>query len=203
MSCATSVLVAVSFVATTQDLAEPAARQGYYVAAGIQSVVSRNTDEDVGTLAPLYGGAASLRAGQMVTPWLGFGLQLELGTASSHRWRQQHGGLMLAGQLVPWRHLGVHAGAGWGFVLAEDKEDRFEDGVGVGGAYFSVGLSYDFFPSYERGSGGWAVTPSAALKSVPSGGFDAWMVWVGVDVVWWLGLDDNQLALSVDEAYVR
>jgi hypothetical protein len=181
--------------AYSSDLRQPAPRQGYYLAAGALAGCGVSEDEKLGRFAPLYGGGAVLRVGQMANAWLGFGMQFEYGLARNSRWQQQSGGALLLGQAVPFENLAMHAGAGWGFARATDTRHRIDRHPGVGGAYYDVALSYDFFPWHASGSGGISLTPTVQAKLVPAVGFNAWMIWGGLEVIWWAGLPRHQLDL--------
>lgn len=179
----------------------PGPRQGYYVGLGGGSVFNANfrtEDDNTGTLT---GGASQLRLGQMVTPWLGFGLQIGGGAASADGLSTGFGGLMLDAQVVPFDHLALHValGAG-GLSLTDDSND---DGMleGTGGGYYAVGLSYDWFPFYDGGSGGWSLTPHVQFQYMPGTIFDATIVQVGVEIVWWSGLPNNQLQYPDGEGF--
>jgi hypothetical protein len=186
-----------------QTLTLPAPRQGYYLGISAQGVASSSVDEDLGRLRLAGGPGVSLRIGEMINRWLGVGFQVDYGRSASHRWEQQFGGLLLDGQWLVWKHLAIHLGAGVGFVQAEDKKGRVEGTLGVGGAYYSAGLAYDFFPAYQRGSGGLGITPMVQVKHLPGDSFNSTFVWVGLEGVWWMGLDRQELELPVEEAFVR
>jgi hypothetical protein len=178
-------------------------RQGYYLAGGFNGVMVSSEHQDAGRIVPSGGGGLSLRLGEMVTSWLGFGFEGSFATISSHRWQQEAGGLLLEMQLVPWRHLSVRMGAGVGFVQARDDEEIVTGTQGTGGASFAVGVAYDFFPFYTRGSGGWGITPAIGLKYFPGDTFHTVAVWAGIECTWWLGLDKQELELPVEEAFRR
>ena len=197
------MLLVFARVSHAGELTVPGPRQGYFVALGVQRVGVSSKDSDLGRFNADYGTAFVLRLGEMVTPWLGFGLQADGGQAKSSRWSQGFGGLLLDVQLVPWRSLSVHASAGLGAVMARDQTGRVEGAKGTGGAYYGIGVGYDFFPFYESGSGGFGITPTVQMKYLPGSGFNSVMVWAGVDVVWWRGLDRQELELPPDTAFTR
>jgi len=186
-----------------EDLTVPNARQGYFVALGVHGVAMSSRDHDLGRLQTDFGPALTLRLGQMVTPWLGCGLLVDGGLATSGRWNQKFGGLLLDLQLVPWRALSLHASAGLGGVMARDTLGHVAGAKGTGGAYYGVGLAYDFFPFYVTGSGGLGITPVIQMRHLPGSGFNALLAWVGVDLVWWRGLDKQELELPPDAAFVH
>jgi len=188
--------------AAGQTLTIPEARQGYFVSLGLQSAGATSKDHDLGRLAPALGGGFSLRVGEMLTDWLGFGLQIETGMVQNDRWQVAYGGLLLATQTNLWRTLGLHLGAGVGFNDATDKSKKVIGSRGTAGAFYSAGVSYDFFPFQNEGSGGWAVTPILQAKYFPGDSFNSTMVSIGIEGVWWSGLDKQQLELSPEEAFV-
>jgi hypothetical protein len=185
-----------------QELTVPSPRQGYYLSGGGHAVLLRSRDEDLGRLADDYGSVVELRVGQMVTPWLGLGIAVGGGQAASSRWSQGFGGLLLDVQLAVWRNLTLHGSAGLGAVVARDTKKRVSGSKGTAGAYYGAGLRYDFFPFYDSGSGGLAVTPCAEVRHIPGQSFNATMFWVGVDLAYWGGLDKQELALPPDQALV-
>jgi hypothetical protein len=184
-----------------EEMTLPRPRQGYYAGLSAYGVQARSHDAKVHSLGSLAGGAYSLRLGQMIVDWFGLGMALEGTSVTSERWRQSSGGLLVEAQVVPWRHLAVHGGAGLGVALATDRRGLIVESKGTGGAYYSVALSYDFFPLHGGDSGGWAVRPEVALKALPGSSYNSLMVWAGVAVVRWSGLDRSELQLSDDQAF--
>ena len=90
---------------------------------------------------------------------------------------------------------------GFGVVSLDDLSEEGEPLRGVYGAAYSVGLSYDWFFTCRRQTGGWAVTPVAQLRGIPGGSISAWSGFFGVEISYWSGLPKNQLELSADAAY--
>ncbi len=183
------------------ELTPPAARQGYFIGGGVTSVFNSNfrtTDDDTGNLT---GGAGHVRLGQMTTDWLGFGLQIGGGGASAGNFSTGYGGLMLDVQLVPFDHLGIHLGVGAGGLSLTDTESDSDELEGTGGGYYSVGLTYDWFPFYDSGSGGLSVTPIAQFQYMPGTIFDATMLTFGLEILWWSGLPNNKLLFPDGEGY--
>jgi hypothetical protein len=193
-------LVLTSSTAAAQTLELPRARQGYYVALGGGGELTAASDD--GESHTLMGFGQSLRLGQTITPHLGFGLRLDLGSGSNDDYDGSGGGLSLEGQ---WRVVGdlaVHVGAGFGFAgLTEvDKVDADEDDPGGYGALGALGLTYDWFFT-SRASGGWALTPSIGARYLEAGGFDALFVGAGLQLTWWSGRPRQELELPEAEAY--
>jgi hypothetical protein len=193
----------VATLARAEELTVPGPRQGYYLGGGAQVATIRSHDKDLGRLSAGYGSAFSLRLGEMVTPWLGVGVELGGGQAANSRWSQGFGGLLLDVQLVPWRSLAIHGSAGLGAILAKDQKKLVTGSKGTGGAYYGAGVRYDLFPFYESGSGGFGITPGAEVRYLPGSGFNTTMFWVGVDLLWWRGLDKQELELAPDQAFTH
>lgn len=68
---------------------------------------------------------------------------------------------------------------------------------------YGAAVSYDFFPFYQRGSGGFAVTPALEARYVPGGDHSATYVGATLAFGYWLGLEKKELELPVDEAFAR
>ncbi len=185
--------------AAAQDLSAPRERQGYYVAGGLHAALSYNRD-DGKAFGPWGGYGTTIRLGQLITPRLGLGLQIDVASATGEGSTASLTGIGVSGQVEVARNLALHAGLGFG-VLSLDKADD-DDLQGGYGAAYSLGLTYDWFPTNRR-SGGWAVTPGIRVRAVPSDTIDAFAVLAGVELSWWSGLPRNQLALPDAEAYAR
>jgi hypothetical protein len=183
------------------ELELPAARQGYWLGGGLFTTVNQNLQLEEDDTPALLGGAGHLRMGEMFNDWLGFGLQLGGGGGGDDRYSVGYGGLMLTGQLNPWRDLALHAGLGAGGLSLTDAE--IQDGTlrGTGGAYYMIGASYDLFPWYEKGSGGFSLAPTVQLQHLPGILTESWIVLVGVETLWWSGLERNKLDLSTEDAF--
>lgn len=185
-------------------LLPPEARQGYFISLGGAGMVNVNqsTEDDVDTV---YGSYYNLRLGQLVTEWLGFGLQFSggFGEDGPGRWSVGFGGLQLDAHVVPTDKLAVRIGVGAGGLSATDAESRDGALKGTGGAYYSAGVSYDWFPFYDKGSGGFGVTPLAQAMWFPGALWDGYLFTVGVEMTWWSGLPKNQLDLPIDEAFTK
>jgi len=185
--------------ASAQELDAPRQRQGYYVSGGFHAAINYNRDEGEG-LGPWNGFGTTIRMGQLLTPRLGLGLQIDVSGASGDGKTASLIGLGVSGQVEVARNLAVHAGIGLG-ILSLDDPDRDELRGGYGAAY-SLALTYDWFMGNRR-SGGWAITPGIRLRAVPSDTIDAFAALAGVELSYWSGLPRNQLALPDSEAYTR
>lgn len=178
--------------AQAQDLEEPRARQGYYIGLGLAQGGTSLTEKGHG-LGTFGSGAYTLRFGQLLTRRIGLGLQLDLGGAKKGNQTSSYGGLTLEASVAVWRNLAIHAGTGLGFVIVDAPDDEEEDLRGGGGVYYVIGASYDFFPWRKRLTGGWAVTPTFDVHVSPDGNVKMLSFFVGVQVIRWSGLPENQL----------
>ncbi len=195
-----AILIAIALprAAAAEDLLEaPRARQGYYIALGLFSALSYNRDEGEG-LGPWGGFSTSLRLGQMITNRIGVGLAIDAGGASGDGQSATLAGLGMAGQYELATNLALHASVGLGVVSLSSPDD--DESRGAVGAAYTLGLTYDWFFGSRR-SGGWAVTPGAQLRAVPSDEVDAFAAYLGVEVSYWTGLAKNQLALPPAQAF--
>jgi hypothetical protein len=200
------ILVTAS-AATAQEestelyLEAPAARQGYYIAGGLDGALNQNTRKELGETGLLLGQSSHARIGQMVTSWLGFGLHMGGGATSNETFDASFGGLALEMQLVPFEHVSLGAAVGAGGLGLTDKTDEEGELDGTGGGYFIFRAGYDIFPLYDGGSGGLSFTPNVQLMILPGEVFEATIFTVGVEVVWWSGLDTNKLIMPDTEGY--
>jgi opacity protein-like surface antigen len=183
--------------ARAQHLDEPRARQGYFVAAGLHAAVTMNNN-DGDELGPWTGYGTTIRVGQMLTPRLGLGLNLDIAGAKGDGQTASIVGLGVAGQVEVVRNLALHAGIGFGVTSIDNPElDELDGGYG---AAYSLALTYDWFMGH-RLSGGWAITPGIRARAMPSDTIDSFTVLAGVEISYWSGLPRNQLSLPENEAY--
>jgi opacity protein-like surface antigen len=195
LAAATTLGAAAS--AGAQHLDEPRERQGYFVAAGMHAAVTLNNN-DGEELGPWTGYGTTIRLGQMLTPRLGLGLNIDIASAKGDGLTASLIGLGVAGQVEIARNLALHAGIGLGVVSIDDPElDELDGGYG---AAYSLALTYDWFPGH-RLSGGWAFTPGIRARAMPSDTIDSFTVLAGLEISWWSGLPRNQLVLPESEAY--
>ena len=193
-------------VAAAQDdeveLVLPAARQGYFIGGGLAFAANINDSDEVGQIGPLFGSYFNLRLGEMVTDWFGFGLHFGGGPTSDDRYDVGFGGGLLDVQFVLFDHFALRGGVGAGGLSTTDNEEDQDMLLGTGGAYYLAGASYDYFPFYDSGdSGGFSVTPTLQFIHLPGNTFRSYIVLLGVETLWWTGLDSNKLILPEDEAY--
>jgi hypothetical protein len=183
-------------------LRPPAPRQGYYLSLGVAGVESLVRDSEHHDQRALHGASGTLRAGEMIDEWVGFGLRLDFGVAQDDLWQASLGGFGVDAQLVPWDHLALHLGAGLGSFEAESRRDAEAKARTTGGAYYSAGVTYDFFLTGSDKSGGFAVAPGLFVKYLP-GDYRSLILWAGVEMSFWSGLPRQALELGGDEAFRR
>jgi hypothetical protein len=183
-------------------LEPPRHRQGYYLQLGLYSLVNQTWD-DGESLGTWNGSAFSLRLGQMVTRRFGLGLQIDSGLAKKDTRSANIAGISLAAQLEIVRNLAVHGGSGLGVLSLSDSTTPDADLEGTVGAGFFFGVSYDWFPWKKRLSGGFALTPTAQVRFIPTDTYDVFTAMLGLNFTWWTGLPANQLELPESEAYKK
>lgn len=196
-----AMLLGLGGVARAQTLEPPRPRQGYYVAAGLGGAALVVWEEEGGRAGPLGGFAFALRAGQLLTPTLGLGIQLDFGGASGGGDRAQLVGLGLQGQWEVAPNLALRAGVGLGVAGLDDPDEEGEKLRGAVGAGYTLGVSYDWFWTARR-TGGWALTPAAQVRVIP-GDSTALVGLFTLEVTYWTGLPPNQLELPEGEAYQK
>ncbi len=192
--------VAVSQTADAQKLQKPRPRQGYYVTLGLMGAIEKNT-EDGKDYGAWPGFANSLRLGQMITSRLGAGLLIDVGAAEGDDQASTIVGAGIEGQYEVIDNLAIRAAVGLGVVALDDLTQDDEDLRGVYGSAYTLGVSYDWFFTCRRFTGGWAITPVAEARVIPGDDISAFAAFFGVELSYWTGLPKNQLELSVDEAY--
>lgn len=197
-----AVILLTTTPAAAQDvtLVKPAARQGYYLSLSSGGVInhSSSSEDEFDTLTGL---SFSLRAGEMITEWIGAGLRAGGGTLSGGQWGGGFGGLQLEIQTAPLRALAITVGVGAGGLSLSSADPDDDDLRGTGGAYYTAGLSYDLFPFYESGSGGLSLTPFVRVAYLPGDVFQGTLMVAGLEVIWWSGLAKNKLDLPLDDAF--
>jgi hypothetical protein len=185
-------------------LSAPAAKQGYYLAVAMHGVANANRADSV-WLPTWPGWGVAIRLGQEIDERFGLALSLQLGMTNGKKREATLFGAGVEGQLTLADSLVLRAGVGLGGAgVSPNDSGRDEEEIsGRFGERYTVGFAYAFFPFYESGSGGLAVNPVAQIAVGPDSDFASVSIWVGVEVGWWLGLPNNQLALDPDEAFVR
>jgi hypothetical protein len=203
ISTLVSALLLAPAVSLAAELVPPAPRQGYFVSAGPALVLGLARDDSRHQHLTYPGGSFDVRLGQMVTEWLGFGLRLDLGQGRTSQRQAALGGIGVDLQVVPWRDLALHAGAGVGYWQSKSRLDSTEPSRGVGGAYYSFGATYDVFLTRASRSGGVAITPGVFVKVLPGDSYGTVVWWGGLELSWWSGLDKQALELPPDQAFAR
>lgn len=191
--------------AGAQTLIEPAGRQGYYIGTGFRNGAFDLIDEDLGNLGFMQGGGFTLRFGQMAGEMFGFGLVFSFSGGSNKTWAGGYGGLQLEGQYVMMPDFALRAAigvAGLGVGRVKPEEERLDDPDGTFGSLYTIGMSYDWFPWWEKGdtSGGLAFTVFMEASALPGDGLFAGCILLGAEVHYWFGADDNKLELG-EEAF--
>jgi hypothetical protein len=130
--------------------------------------------------SPFAGFGGHARVGQMVLPWLGFGLSVggALGVRSEKsmggvRQRLGIGELMVDTTFVPIPKLPWSLRAGFGFGGGAVRQAGVDARAGFGGAMFSLATRYEWFPFAKRfrpnRGGGFGVGPELGwLGATPS-----------------------------------
>jgi opacity protein-like surface antigen len=186
------LLLAAPTTARAQALEEPRARQGYWLALGLNSGGSRLVEKGK-SLGVYQTSGFSLRIGQTLTRAIGVGLAIDYARVKKNADAGGLGNLAMEVSLNPWRNLAVHAGAGLGFVMVTDQNSEEKSLRGGAGTCLLAGASYDFFPWRNRLTGGWAITPTINFRAMPDGDVHAYAVFAGVQVIRWSGLPKNML----------
>lgn len=186
---------------TTVTLQEPRHRQGYYLALGFGGAAV--SVDDHGTTDVFGGTQTTIRLGQMVTRRFGLGLQINSGGVKHDQEVASLFGLAIEAQLELVPNLALHGGAGLGIISITDNADPNGDLSGSYGAGYLLGLSYDWFFTRQRLTGGWAVTPFVTVHAMPENSVKAFGGVFGVQISYWSGLPSNQLKLPESEAYKR
>ena len=126
---------------------------GAYIGGTLSGGVTFARVNDFPTPNPMPGPGGTLRAGQVVYPWLSIGVELAFGAgirAADPRQRVLHGAFLLDFGFYPLktRPLSLRAGfgAGGGAVREAGRPAR----SGFGGAVFTAAARYEFFPGAAR-----------------------------------------------------
>ncbi|MBK8010387.1 MAG: hypothetical protein IPK13_03505 [Deltaproteobacteria bacterium] len=194
--------------ANAQDVFEPAARQGYYLALGLRNGWGVVHDSDLGLLDLMPNLGLTLRTGQVVNDHLGLGIFIESGGGAGRKWLGSYGTLAMEGQYIPIanENLALRGGIGLAFLgvaRRDEAKKRDDDPTGDLGTLYKLGMSYDWFPAYDPGdgSGGFAVTVFAEGQFLSAGDLWSSTVFVGVEASYWFGFDRSRLTLSEDQAF--
>jgi hypothetical protein len=190
------------------ELVPPQARQGFYLGLGLRSGLMGVHTDEVGSLGLFYqGGTFNFRFGQMATDLLGFGMSIELGGGSSKEWGVGYGALSAEVQLAPFDVIDIafraSIGVGAAGVARKDEElKQDDDPTGAYGSFYTLGVSYDWFPFFDKGdTGGFSVTSFIEGRLLPTGDLIAGGVFAGVELSYFFGYGKNRLELDVEKAY--
>lgn len=184
-----------------QELAEPSPRQGYYLSLGVYGAGALNRDADQGWYDPWPGVGGSVRLGEALLDWLDLGLGVGVNAAFEERWIATIGHVSLEAQLRPRAELFVRLSAGFGFADFTRRKSGIDKPLGRIGGTYRAAVGWDFFPAYDGGSGGFALTPVAWFEAGPGSSFTTLAAGIGIEVSWWTGLPREQLVLPVEEAF--
>jgi hypothetical protein len=200
-AAAAVTLVAGAAPAEAQQLEPPRPRQGYYVTLGLYGAASQAREKG-DSLGPWGGSGGSLRVGQLVTSRFGLGLTLESGGTKGGGQQASMSALGLEASWAIHGNLAARGGVGIGFMRLHDPNDPTESATrGVAGSWYALGLSYDWFPSKARRSGGFSIAPTVQARLIPGSDTSGFVAFFGVDLGYWTGLPRNQLDLPPSEAW--
>ena len=186
-------------VARADDAEPPRPRQGYYVALGGAGLLSVSREKgDTG--GAVLGGGGGLRLGELLTPSLGIGIALEGGSGSGTD-KSTVGGLSFDVHYLVRGLVAVHAGIGLGVSSLQDVNDPKADSRGGLGTSYTLGLSYDGFLTSADRSGGWSLSPLFQVRLVDTRKVQTGLVFAGLQVTYWSGLDRARLVLDDKSAY--
>jgi hypothetical protein len=199
----TAALASCPWPARAQQLEPPRRRQGYYVAGGLGVGLLKSWDE--GAALPLgAGGKIELRAGQLLTPRFGLGLDVELGGGKRDAVSTVLFGLGFEAHLALVDNLAMRVGVGLAGLSIDDSTIVDDLPHGAYGSKYAVGLSYDWFPFRRANpSGGLAVTPVLQLRALPESSAANLSLFLGFEIAWWTGLPHHQLDLPDRDAYQK
>lgn len=196
------LVVLASGAASAQTLELPRPRQGYFLSAGLYGAATQIWDD--GEAEGVWGGTAfTLRVGEMLTSRLGLGLELHFGGTAREAQSASFGGLGLQGQWEMLDNFALRGGVGLAVIGLSDDREPDADLEGVFGAGYMLGLSYDWFFSKHQLSGGWALTPSVAVRYVPGDPVQGMVGLFGLEITYFSGRPANQLELPAGEGYKR
>jgi hypothetical protein len=166
--------------AQAQTLEVPRPRQNYYL---------------------WYGTSLSVRVGQMLTKRLGLGLTIDYGSTARDPQSAYLVGLALEGQWEIVDNLALRGSAGFVLVRLFDDSDPHEELRGNYGGGYSLGLSYDLFVHKAEVSGGLALQPIFLVRYAPGDTISLVTMTLGLELMWWSGLPNNQLEFAPGEGY--
>lgn len=189
---------------TPEEVAIPASDppriNGAYVGLVFYGGISAARVNRLDTPGALSGGGAYLRFGQMVLPWLGFGLQggggVGVRSASGARQQLGQGALMVDLTFVPApkKVRGLSLRASYGFGGGAIREEGVDARSGFGGSFFGAGGRYEFFPGAKNyrasRAGGFGIGPELGwIGATPAarGRPMAHTVYLGLSMAFYFG----------------
>jgi hypothetical protein len=196
------LIAGIARPARAQDLEPPRRRQGYYLSGGTAVGPVKNWDDGDG-MSVRPGFKSSLRIGQLITRRLGLGMFLEAMATKKGSVSTGQNSLGVEGNVALVGNLALRASVGLGVLQIKDDSVVDDKQHGQYGAQYGLGLTYDLFPTRSTGSGGFAITPTFDLRTLPGDSAASVAGFIGVEFVWWTGLPRNQLQLPESEAYKK
>jgi hypothetical protein len=188
--------------AQAQTLEAPRPRQGYYLGGGLDLLTSDVIDH--GNAQGLwFGTSLSARVGQMLTKSLGLGLYVDYGGTAKNPESTELGGLALEGQWELVDNLALRAAAGFTVLGVYDSSDPDAELRGAYGGGYTAALSYDLFVWRAQVSGGLSLQPVFAVRYLPDDPVSLVTASLGVELMWWSGLPNNQLEFAPGEGYEK
>jgi hypothetical protein len=186
--------------AQAQALEAPRPRQGYYLGGGL-NLLGTDVIDHGDPQGLWYGSSLSARVGEMLTKDLGLGLYLDYGRTAKSPKSTELGGLALEGQWELIDNLALRAAAGFTVLGVYDSSDPDAELSGAYGGGYTAALSYDFFVWRAKVSGGLSLQPIFAVRYLPDDPVSLVTASLGLELVWWSGLPNNQLELPPGEGY--
>ena len=186
--------------AQAQTLEVPRPRQGYYLGGGLNLLASDAIDHGHGK-GFWYGSSLSARVGQMLTKNLGLGLYMDYGGTAKSPESAEMGGLALEGQWEILDNLALRGAAGFMVLGLYDSSDPDADLRGAYGGGYTAALSYDFFVWRSEVSGGLSLQPFFGVRYLPDDPISLVTASLGLELIWWSGLPNNQLEFAPGEGY--
>lgn len=184
-------------------LEAPRPAQGYYYSLGLHGGMA-NVRDDGSFIDPLGGFSGALHLGQSVNTWTDLGLGLELGFNPAGDRTGQLVAFGIDWTVRPFLDAFARLNAGIGVSQVSAAADSDNRGNAFG-SVLGITLGYAWFPwAAPRQSGGFAVTPVLRISTVEPFTEDAafWTM-LGFEITRWTGLPDEQLDLSLDEAFPK
>ncbi|MGF1511315.1 MAG: hypothetical protein ACFB9M_17630 [Myxococcota bacterium] len=189
---------------------EPAPKQGYFVGGGLRSgFLSVGSSEVEDLESSFLGAGATLRFGEYVRPWLGLGGVAHGFFAGNDGFQSAFGSFSMEGHVAPFQEVELTFRGSIGpfvqSVTRNDDELTREDDPTLGfGAAITGGVSYGWFPFYDRSeneSGGLELNVYLDGQALLSEDFTSGGIFVGIEVHYFFGLSKDKLLLPLEDAF--